>query len=145
MAILRVLVRFSLVPQDNHRAAVVGSQTLGKALVQAVHSLSDGSGLAVTVAHYYTPKGDISHKGITPNIKIELTEAQSRQLAANPALVGTQNDPQYARALTVLATNTNAGVPSIREQVSTHKRRQGGFRFSLFLCPSPFLRCQHNC
>jgi carboxyl-terminal processing protease len=99
--------------QDNHRAAVVGSQTFGKALVQAVHSLSDGSGLAVTVAHYYTPKGtDISHKGITPNIKIELTEAQSRQLAANPALVGTQNDPQYARALTVLATNTNAGVPT---------------------------------
>lgn len=99
--------------QDNHRAVVVGSKTFGKALVQSLHSLSDGSGLAVTVAHYYTPKGtDISHKGITPNIKIELTEAQSRQLAANPALVGTQVDPQYARALTVLATNTNANVPA---------------------------------
>jgi len=101
--------------QDNHRAAVVGSQTFGKALVQAVHSLSDGSGLAVTVAHYYTPKGtDISHKGL-PLIS-ELTEAQSRQLAANPALVGTQNDPQYARALTVLATNTNAGVPTNKRE-----------------------------
>ena len=98
--------------QDNHRAVVVGSQTFGKALVQSLHSLSDGSGLAVTVAHYYTPKGtDISHKGITPNIKIELTEAQSRFLAANPALVGTHVDPQYARALTVLATDTNARVP----------------------------------
>ncbi len=99
--------------QDNHRAVVVGSQTFGKALVQSLHSLSDGSGLAVTVAHYYTPKGtDISHKGITPNIKIELTEAQSRFLAANPALVGTHVDPQYARALTVLATDTNAKVPA---------------------------------
>lgn len=99
--------------QDNHRAVVVGSQTFGKALVQSLHSLSDGSGLAVTVAHYYTPKGtDISHKGITPNIKIELTEAQSRFLAANPALVGTHVDPQYARALTVLATETNARVPA---------------------------------
>jgi len=99
--------------QDNHRAVVVGSQTFGKALVQSLHSLSDGSGLAVTVAHYYTPKGtDISHKGITPNIKIELTEAQSRFLAANPALVGTHVDPQYARALTVLATDTNARVPA---------------------------------
>ncbi|PSB51874.1 peptidase S41, partial [Chroococcidiopsis cubana CCALA 043] len=54
--------------QDHQRAVVVGSQTFGKALVQSVHSLSDGSGLAVTVAHYYTPKGtDISHKGITPD------------------------------------------------------------------------------
>lgn len=86
--------------QDNQRAVVVGSQTFGKALVQSLHALSDGSGLAVTIAHYYTPKGtDISHKGITPNIKIELTAKQERQLATNPALLGTQNDPQYVRAI----------------------------------------------
>lgn len=92
--------------QDNNRAVVVGAQTFGKALVQSVHELSDGSGLAVTVAHYYTPKGtDISHKGITPNIKIDLTEAQARQLAGNQNLVGTQNDPQYRRAIQVLANN----------------------------------------
>jgi carboxyl-terminal processing protease len=98
--------------QDNRRAVVVGSQTFGKALVQSVHSLSDGSGVAVTVAHYYTPKGtDISHKGITPNIKIELTEAQKRQLASNPELLGTRTDPQYARAIAVLASNTFAQSP----------------------------------
>jgi carboxyl-terminal processing protease len=95
--------------QDNHRAVIVGSQTFGKALVQSVHSLSDGSGLAVTIAHYYTPKGtDISHKGITPDVKIELTEMQERELATNPTLIGTQSDPQYARAITVLTTNTFA-------------------------------------
>ncbi len=95
--------------QDNRRALVVGSQTFGKALVQSVHSLSDGSGLAVTIAHYYTPKGtDISHKGITPDIKIDLTDAQKLQLAQEPKLIGTQNDPQYARAIAVLATNTVA-------------------------------------
>jgi carboxyl-terminal processing protease len=103
--------------QDNRRAVVVGSQTFGKALVQSVHSLSDGSGVAVTVAHYYTPKGtDISHKGITPNIKIELTEAQKRQLASNPELLGTRTDPQYARAIAVLASNTFAQSP--RNQLS---------------------------
>ncbi|PPS42339.1 carboxyl-terminal processing protease CtpB [Chroococcidiopsis sp. TS-821] len=95
--------------KDNNRAVVVGSQTFGKALVQSVHSLSDGSGLAITIAHYYTPKGtDISHKGITPDVKIDLTEAQVRQLASNPNLVGTQNDPQYARAIAVLGTNSLA-------------------------------------
>lgn len=95
--------------QDNRRATVVGGQTFGKALVQSVHSLADGSGLAVTIAHYFTPKGtDINHKGITPDIKIDLTDAQERQLASNPTLIGTQNDPQYARAIAVLGTNSFA-------------------------------------
>lgn len=95
--------------QDNNRAVIVGSQTFGKAFVQSVHSLSDGSGLAVTIAHYYTPKGtDISHKGITPNIKLDLTEAQAQTLSSNPALVATPNDPQYARAIAALSTNSFA-------------------------------------
>ncbi len=98
--------------QDDRRAVVVGSQTFGKALVQSVHSLSDGSGVAVTVAHYFTPKGtDINHKGITPDIKIDLTDAQLRQLATNPDLIATQVDPQYARAIAVLAANSFAQFP----------------------------------
>ena len=98
--------------KDNKRAVVVGSQTFGKALVQSVHELPDGSGLAVTIAHYYTPRGtDINHKGITPDIKLELSEAQERQLASNPQLIGTQNDPQYARAIAVLSNNTFARPP----------------------------------
>jgi carboxyl-terminal processing protease len=89
--------------KDNGRATVVGSQTFGKALVQSVHSLSDGSGLAVTIAHYYTPRGtDISHKGITPDVKIDLSDEQRQKLASNPKLVGTKDDPQYARALATL-------------------------------------------
>ena len=98
--------------QDNNRAIIVGSQTFGKALVQSVHSLSDGSGIAVTIAHYYTPKGtDISHKGITPNIKIDLTEAQAQTLGTNPTLIGTKNDPQYTRAIAILANNSVAQSP----------------------------------
>ncbi|MBD2249694.1 carboxyl-terminal processing protease CtpB [Nostoc parmelioides] len=98
--------------KDNKRAVVIGGQTFGKALVQSVHELPDGSGLAVTIAHYYTPNGtDINHKGITPDIKLELTDAQERQLATNPKLIGTQNDPQYARAIAVLSGNTFARPP----------------------------------
>ncbi|MGH1394413.1 MAG: carboxyl-terminal processing protease CtpB [Trichormus sp.] len=98
--------------KDNKRAVVVGSQTFGKALVQSVHELSDGSGMAVTIAHYYTPNGtDINHKGITPDIKLELTEAQERQLASNPSLIATPNDPQYSRAIAILSTNTFAKPP----------------------------------
>lgn len=89
--------------RDNNRAIVVGSQTFGKALVQSVHSLSDGSGLAVTIAHYYTPNGtDISHRGIVPDVQIDLTEQQRRTLLADQNLVGTQADPQYQQAITAL-------------------------------------------
>ncbi|NMG20402.1 carboxyl-terminal processing protease CtpB [Brasilonema bromeliae] len=95
--------------KDNNRAVVVGGQTFGKALVQSVHELADGSGVAITIAHYYTPKGtDINHKGIAPDIKLDLTEAQQRQLAANPNLIGTKSDPQYARALAALSSNNFA-------------------------------------
>ncbi len=98
--------------QDNNRAVIVGSQTFGKALVQSVHSLSDGSGMAITIAHYYTPKGtDINHKGITPDIKIDLTEAQAKTLGSDPTLVGTKNDPQYIRAIAILANNSVAQSP----------------------------------
>lgn len=88
---------------DNRRATVVGSQTFGKALVQSVHSLSDGSGIAVTIAHYYTPSGtDISHLGLTPDIRIDLTEEQQQELSLNPTLVGTIADPQYTGAVEAL-------------------------------------------
>lgn len=85
---------------DNERATVIGNQTFGKALVQSVHPLSDGSGLAVTVAHYYTPDGtDISQLGISPDVEVRLTEDQRRNLSEQPALVGTNADPYYAQAL----------------------------------------------
>ncbi|WP_458651081.1 carboxyl-terminal processing protease CtpB [Sivoneniella epilithica] len=89
--------------KDNGRATVVGSQTFGKALVQSVHNLADGSGLAVTIAHYYTPKGtDISQKGIAPDVKIDLTEIDKQTLSSNPKLLATLQDPQYSRAVSVL-------------------------------------------
>ncbi len=89
--------------KDNRRAQIVGAQTFGKALVQSVHSLSDGSGMAVTVAHYYTPNGtDIGHKGVTPDIKVDLNSMDRQNLSDSPALMGGKQDPQYQRAISVL-------------------------------------------
>ena len=95
--------------KDNKRATVIGSKTFGKALVQSVHELADGSGVAITVAHYYTPKGtDINKKGITPDVEIDLTASQQRQLASDPRLLGTNQDPHYSRALSILSNNSFA-------------------------------------
>jgi carboxyl-terminal processing protease len=43
--------------QDHDRALVVGETTFGKALVQSIFRVSEGAGLALTTARYYTPSG----------------------------------------------------------------------------------------
>jgi carboxyl-terminal processing protease len=43
--------------QDHDRGLVVGERTFGKGLVQTVTPLSEGTGLALTTARYYTPSG----------------------------------------------------------------------------------------
>lgn len=89
--------------KENQRATVVGSTTYGKGTVQSVHSLSDGSGIAVTIARYYPPSGtDINHKGIAPDIQVDLTMEEQTNLTTNPTLIGTKEDPQYARAIAIL-------------------------------------------
>lgn len=89
--------------QDNKRAKLVGTKTFGKGLVQSVRGLEDGSGMAVTIAKYFTPKGtDINHAGIQPDVKIELSDLQRQTLSKNRTQIGTPADPQYAKALEVL-------------------------------------------
>ena len=43
--------------QDHRRGKVVGLPTYGKGLVQGVFPLSEGTGMALTTAYYYTPSG----------------------------------------------------------------------------------------
>ena len=43
--------------QDHDRSLIVGETTFGKALVQSVYRVSEGAGVAVTTARYYTPSG----------------------------------------------------------------------------------------
>ena len=43
--------------QDHDRGLILGERTFGKGLVQTVTPLSEGTGLALTAAHYYTPSG----------------------------------------------------------------------------------------
>jgi len=58
--------------QDWGRAVVVGVQTFGKGSVQTILPLGDGSGLRLTTAKYYTPKGRSIHGvGIAPDIVVK--------------------------------------------------------------------------
>ncbi|OLP19088.1 peptidase S41 [Leptolyngbya sp. 'hensonii'] len=100
--------------QDNNRAVLVGTKTFGKGLVQSVRGLGDGSGMAVTIAKYLTPKGrDINKHGIDPDIVLELSEAQRQYLSQNRDKIGSSADPQYSKALEVLTRKiaTAKGAP----------------------------------
>lgn len=71
--------------QDWGRAVVVGTTSFGKGSVQTILPLQDGSGLRLTTAKYYTPKGrTIQSTGITPDIVVKLQPAQ-QTAAAKPA------------------------------------------------------------
>ncbi len=69
--------------QDWKRAVVLGTKTFGKGSVQTVIPLTDGSGLRLTTAKYFTPKGRAIHGGgLLPDIIVEaprptLAKAQS--------------------------------------------------------------------
>nr|WP_245788970.1 carboxyl-terminal processing protease CtpC [Spirulina major] len=101
--------------QDNQRAILIGTESFGKGLVQSVRPLSDGSGLAVTIAEYRTPNGRsiTKDKKIKPDVVVELSDEEREELQLNNNRIGTVDDPQFARSLEVLL-----------EQVLTHSGTQ---------------------
>lgn len=61
--------------QDYDAAQLLGTKTFGKGSVQKLLELPEGAQLKVTVARWYTPKGNnISKQGITPNKVVEITQ-----------------------------------------------------------------------
>ncbi len=65
--------------KDWKRAVVLGVKTFGKGSVQTVVPLSDGSGLRLTTAIYYTPKGtEIQSEVIVPDIEVELKAVEGQ-------------------------------------------------------------------
>jgi len=69
--------------QDHNRAVILGTQSFGKGSVQTIIPLSEDSGLRLTTARYFTPKGrSIQAKGITPDIiveSLEITAAEKKE------------------------------------------------------------------
>jgi carboxyl-terminal processing protease len=65
--------------KDNKRGVVLGTKTFGKASVQTVIPLKDGSAARFTTAYYLTPSGKlIKDEGITPDVIVEITERPSK-------------------------------------------------------------------
>ncbi|MCX6048811.1 MAG: S41 family peptidase [Chloroflexi bacterium] len=61
--------------QDSQRAHLVGTKTYGKGSVQLPQTLSDGSIMRVTIAHWFTPKNRTIHgTGLVPDTVAEMSD-----------------------------------------------------------------------
>lgn len=79
--------------KDHGRAIIIGETSFGKGLVQEVNHLPMNSGMNITIQKYLTPSGnDIHKKGITPDVKVELTEDNIKN----------KDDVQLKKAIEVL-------------------------------------------
>ena len=94
--------------RDNGVATLIGEKTFGKASVQTVFPLHDGSSVKLTTAHYYTPSEKPIHGiGISPDIEVKLPWKDKdlydfrRQLQRfdNTALETDKADPQLEAAI----------------------------------------------
>lgn len=83
--------------KDYGKAEIIGTKTFGKGIVQTVYPFSDGSGMSVTTAKYYTPAGVCIHEiGIEPDITVELdTDRAISELSL-------EEDTQLKKAIEVL-------------------------------------------
>jgi carboxyl-terminal processing protease len=72
--------------QDTGRGKLVGAKTFGKGSVQLPQTLSDGSIMRVTIAHWFTPKDrGIDGTGLDPDVAVEMTQEQ-RDAGKDPQL-----------------------------------------------------------
>ncbi len=93
--------------QDNKRALVLGSKTFGKGSVQTILPLSDGSGLRLTTARYYTPSGhSIQLTGIVPDIELAF---------ALPDPKDPEKAPRFLREMDLKGHMDNDEIPADAE------------------------------
>ncbi len=71
--------------KDHHRAVIVGVRSFGKGSVQTVRELSDGSGLSLTTARYFTPAGTMIHGiGIEPDVEVKMNVPAGTEQGPEP-------------------------------------------------------------
>ena len=84
--------------KDYKYGTLIGTTSFGKGIVQTIIPLSDGSAIKLTMAKYFTPKGNYIHEvGISPDIELEYQYLNEEDEVYNP-----MHDNQIQKALEVL-------------------------------------------
>jgi len=107
--------------QDNRKALILGTKTFGKGSVQTILSLSDGSGLRLTTARYYTPSGrSIQLSGIIPDIELKFEPLASGHEEEDRGKVLREEDLQGH----ILPTDNDRGGKAPGEKGETEKDKR---------------------
>jgi carboxyl-terminal processing protease len=107
--------------QDHQRAVIMGTRTFGKASVQTILPLGDGTAIKLTTARYYTPNGrSIQAKGIVPDIALDdgsrsKTTLRMREADLNKHLIDDRSEDQ-ASVVAVSTKSTFNFTPAARPQ-----------------------------
>lgn len=114
--------------KDWNRAVILGEKTFGKGSVQSMIPLSDGSGLRLTTARYYTPSGvSIQNTGIEPDIVVKLEPQNGEK--AHPVLREKdleghlENDQEGVKSNGGEEPETAVIVPPVEEGEDTQLQR----------------------
>lgn len=84
--------------KDYEYGTLIGTTSFGKGIVQSIIPLRDGSAVKVTMAKYFTPKGNYIHDvGIDPDIELEYEYAGDKNSDYDPMM-----DNQVLKAIEVL-------------------------------------------
>ncbi|MBI3420507.1 MAG: S41 family peptidase [Candidatus Sungbacteria bacterium] len=77
--------------RDQKNTPIIGQKTFGKGVVQELIQLNDGSSLKVTIAKWFTPKGNsINEEGIEPTVAVK----QDRETDADEQLIKAKEELQ---------------------------------------------------
>ncbi len=116
--------------QDNQRATVLGTHTYGKGSVQVIIPFGDGTGMKLTTAYYYTPRGRVVEgKGVIPDVVVEGKAAGDAQAGAgvHPVVVERLGGDTAARQIAALcAPRTDAGQIAAQDAVPDADRPPAG-------------------
>ena len=93
---------FAAALQEYDWATVVGEQTVGKSNFQYTLRLKDGSAVALSTGHYFTPNGvNLTEAGgLTPDVVSEVDEDTAAKIYSD--LLEPEEDPQLQDALAAL-------------------------------------------
>lgn len=84
--------------KDYDYATLVGKTTYGKGIVQNILPLSDNDAMKITIAKYFTPKGNDIHKvGVTPHVEVDY-----EYFGSEDEVYDKQYDSQFLKAVEIM-------------------------------------------
>ena len=108
--------------RDFGAGVLVGEKTFGKGVVQGAMEFKDGSGVQITMAKYYTPKGyNIHGTGLEPDVAVALDEDVVTIYGINN--LPREKDSQLQMAIQILRGEIATDDEAVRRAVDTMKHR----------------------